>query len=479
MRTKSIILGIIAVFVLTASAQAQRVWTLEQCIDTALANNRNMKLQRLTYDSRNIAYQQSRYAQLPNLNASVGQNFNFGRSLAIDNTYQNSNSQITNFSISSGLNLFSGFRVKNTIDARRAELLAELMRFQTGIAVAGTHGKTTTTSLIALVMSCAELDPTVIIGGNARNIGANARVGAGSYLVAEADESDASFLHLTPEIAVVTNIEEDHLDHYRDIGEIIGTFRNFLDRVPFFGTAVVCGDDSNIRSLIRTYRRRVLKYGLGKNNDLVGVPVSASDDHQTFEVYLQSKSLGLFTLPAPGKHMLLNSLAAIGVGLQLMISPECIKQALASYQGVRRRMELKGSEKGVLIIDDYAHHPTEIKATLETLKNWQNKPIIAVFEPHRFSRTKFFLDDFVDAFEGVDMLVILPVYAASEQEHQGISSDLLVERCRERYGKRVFAATDFENAVQLLKQNVQPNSVVITLGAGNVTKVGDMFLDGI
>lgn len=362
---------------------------------------------------------------------------------------------------------------------RRAELLAELMRFQTGIAVAGTHGKTTTTSLIALVMSCAELDPTVIIGGNARNIGANARVGAGSYLVAEADESDASFLHLTPEIAVVTNIEEDHLDHYRDIGEIIGTFRNFLDRVPFFGTAVVCGDDSNIRSLIRTYRRRVLKYGLGKNNDLVGVPVSASDDHQTFEVYLQSKSLGLFTLPAPGKHMLLNSLAAIGVGLQLMISPECIKQALASYQGVRRRMELKGSEKGVLIIDDYAHHPTEIKATLETLKNWQNKPIIAVFEPHRFSRTKFFLDDFVDAFEGVDMLVILPVYAASEQEHQGISSDLLVERCRERYGKRVFAATDFENAVQLLKQNVQPNSVVITLGAGNVTKVGDMFLDGI
>lgn len=359
---------------------------------------------------------------------------------------------------------------------RRAELLAELMRFQTGIAVAGTHGKTTTTSLIALVMSCAGLDPTVIIGGNARNIGANAKVGAGNYLLAEADESDASFLHLTPEIAVITNIEEDHLDHYRDIGEIIGTFRKFLDRVPFFGTAVVCGDDRNIRSLVRTYRRRVLKYGVGKDNDLVGIPVSASDDHQTFEVCLQSKSLGSFTLPAPGKHMLLNGLAAIGVGLQLVISPECIKQALESYQGVRRRMELKGVKDGVLIIDDYAHHPTEIKATLETLKNWQQKPIIAVFEPHRFSRTKFFLDDFADAFEGVETLVILPVYAASELEHQGISSDLPVERCRTRYGDRVLFAKDFENAVQLLRRNVKPDSVIITLGAGNVTKIGEMFL---
>jgi UDP-N-acetylmuramate--alanine ligase len=359
---------------------------------------------------------------------------------------------------------------------RRAELLAELMRLQTGIAVAGTHGKTTTTSLVALVLSHAGLDPTVIIGGNAKNIGANARVGTGRYLVAEADESDASFLHLTPEIAVVTNIEEDHLDHYRDIGEIISTFREFLERVPFFGAAVVCGDDPNIRSLVRTYRRRVLKYGMQRGNDLTGVPVSVSGDHQAFEVFLRDISLGIFNLPAPGEHMIMNSLAAIGVGLQLDISPELIQQALEKYQGVKRRMEMKGLEKEIVVIDDYAHHPTEIKTTLQTLKNWRNKPIIAVFEPHRYSRTKFFLDDFVDAFEGVDKLVILPVYAASEDEYQGISSGLLFERCRARYGASVFSAVDFQEAVRILKDIVSPGCTVVTLGAGNVTKLGDMFL---
>jgi len=359
---------------------------------------------------------------------------------------------------------------------RRAELLAELMRLQSGIAIAGTHGKTTTTSLVALVLQHAGLSPTVVIGGNAKNIGANALVGDGRHLVAEADESDASFLHLTPEIAVVTNIEEDHLDHYRDIGQIITTFREFLERVPFFGAAIVCGDDPNIRSIIRTYRRRILKYGFEEHNDLTAQMKSLTGGLQTFEVFLQKNSIGLFSLPVPGKHMILNSLAAIGVGIQLDVSPECMIEALGLYEGVRRRMEIKGEIDGFLVIDDYAHHPTEIKSTLNAIRSWRNQPIVAVFEPHRFSRTKFFLDEFVDSFEGVDQILILPVYAASESESQGITSALLIEKCQERYGQKVRAPADFSEVIRLLRTTAAPGSLILTLGAGNVTRVGEMFL---
>ncbi|MBN1878714.1 UDP-N-acetylmuramate--L-alanine ligase [bacterium] len=359
---------------------------------------------------------------------------------------------------------------------RRAELLAELMRLQSGIAVAGTHGKTTTTSLVALVLSCAGLSPTVVIGGNAKNIGANARVGDGRHLVAEADESDASFLYLTPEIAVVTNIEEDHLDHYRDIGQIISTFRDFLERVPFFGAAVVCGDDRNIRSIIRTYRRRLLRYGLAADNDLIAALHPPHDGSQPFSVSLHGKDLGIFTLPVPGVHMVLNSLAAIGVAIHLDIPVPVIKDALASYQGVRRRMEIKGETHGIIVIDDYAHHPTEIRASLSALRSWKSNPITVVFEPHRYSRTKFFLDEFAAALEGVEHILILPVYAASEEEYEGITADLLIERCRSRYGDAVHAPADFNEAVRFLADETVPGSIVVTLGAGNVTQVGELLL---
>lgn len=359
---------------------------------------------------------------------------------------------------------------------RRAELLAELMRLQSGIAIAGTHGKTTTTSLVALILQHAGLSPTVVIGGNAKNIGANARIGEGRHLVAEADESDASFLYLTPEIAVVTNIEEDHLDHYRDIGQIISTFRDFLERVPFFGAAVVCGDDLNIRSIIRTYRRRVLRYGLNPDNDLIADPMPVKDGNQPFKVRLQDKALGIFSIPVPGKHMILNSLAAIGVGLQLDIPFPVMRDALATYQGVRRRMEIKGEIDDILVIDDYAHHPTEIRATLTALKAWKNRPMIVIFEPHRYSRTKFFLDDFSDAFEGVERLMILPVYAASEDEHCGITSEMLVDRCRARYGDSVEAPANFQEVLRTLCAIARPGDLVVTLGAGNVTHLGDLLL---
>jgi UDP-N-acetylmuramate--alanine ligase len=359
---------------------------------------------------------------------------------------------------------------------RRAELLAELMRFKSGIAIAGTHGKTTTTSLVALVLKHAGLNPTVVIGGNAKNIGANAWVGDGRYLVAEADESDASFLYLTPEIAIVTNIEEDHLDHYRDVGEIITTFRDFLERVPFFGAAIVCGDDPNIRSILRTYRRRVLKYGLSDTNDLTAKPCSTTNGHQNFDVFLQQKSIGRFSIPVPADHMILNSLAAIGAGLQLDIPSPIIKESLEMYEGVRRRMEVKGSKHGILVIDDYAHHPTAIQKTLDALRKWHHKPIVVVFEPHRFTRTKYFLSDFVRAVGDLKTLIILPVYAASESENMGITSEILIERCKQKYGSSVLSARTQEDAVKLLKDSASDGDLVVTLGAGNVTRVGEMFL---
>ncbi|MCD4652782.1 UDP-N-acetylmuramate--L-alanine ligase [bacterium] len=359
---------------------------------------------------------------------------------------------------------------------RRAELLAELMRLKSGIAIAGTHGKTTTTSLVALILNYAELEPTVVIGGNAINIGTNALVGKGRHLVAEADESDASFLYLTPEIAVVTNIEEEHLDHYRDLGQIMSTFREFLERVPFFGAAIVCGDDRNIQSIIRTYQRRILKYGMNTTNDLYANMLLPTSDCQHFEVFFKGASIGIFSLPVPGKHMVLNTLAAIGVGLELKIPPEIMIEGLLQYKGVRRRMDIRGEKSGILVIDDYAHHPTEISTTLDAVKSWQNRHVTAVFQPHRFSRTKFFLDDFVDSFAKADRVIILPVYAASEDEYEGIPADLLVEKAQQRYGDKIISAMNIDHAVDLLIKHVKSGDIVLTLGAGTVSSVGDLYI---
>jgi len=362
---------------------------------------------------------------------------------------------------------------------RRAELLAELMRLKSGVAIAGTHGKTTTTSLVSLILSYAGLEPTVVIGGNAKNIGTNARVGKGRHLVAEADESDSSFLYLTPEIAVVTNIEEEHLDHYRDLGQIISTFREFLERVPFFGAAIVCGDDPNVRSVIRTYRRRVITYGLCDDNDLHCKIMAPKNGNQCFEVFFNKQSIGMFQLPTPGKHMILNTLAAIGVGLVLDVDPSVMASALLEYKGVRRRMDIKGEVNDILVIDDYAHHPTEILATLTTIKEWKDRYLTVVFQPHRFSRTKFFLDEFVSALALADRVLILPVYAASEDEFDGIPSELLIEKCIDSYGDKIVPVNSLDQVVEYLVENQIPNSIVLTMGAGSVSSVGEMLLDKI
>ncbi len=359
---------------------------------------------------------------------------------------------------------------------RRAELLAELMRLKYGIAIAGTHGKTTTTSMIALILEKAGLDPTVVVGGNANNIGTNARIGHGIYFVAEADESDESFLLLAPSVAVVTNVEEEHLDHYSDLGHIILTFSRFLSKVPFFGCAVVCGDDLNIQFMLRNYTRQNILYGFQSTNDLVARNILCSGCEQSFDVDFRGRSLGRFQLRIPGQHMILNSLAAIGVGIQLEIDIEMIRQALNQYSGVKRRLEIKGVTNDVIVIDDYAHHATEIKATLSAIRSAWNRRVIAVFQPHRYTRTKFFMDDFAKVLSTVDYLILLPVYAASEKPISGVSSESLAEQCAQYSDCPVTCCQTFDQTIDVLVATLHPGDLLVTLGAGNVFQIGEKYL---
>jgi UDP-N-acetylmuramate--alanine ligase len=364
-------------------------------------------------------------------------------------------------------------------EIRRAELLAELMRLQYGIAIAGTHGKTTTTSILAVILEAADLDPTVLIGGNANNIGTNARIGKGNYFLAEADESDASFLLLTPAIAVVTNIEEEHMDYYESVEKILETFSLFLKKVPFFGAAVVCGDDLMVASLTENYSRRLITYGLNSGNDVRAVQICAKSGWQQFRVFNLDVDLGEFSIQSPGRHMISNALAAISVALEIGVAPDIIRNALKKYKGVKRRMERKGCVNGILVIDDYAHHPTEIAATLSAVKENWTCPIHVVFQPHRFTRTEYFFDRFADVLTGVDSVLLLPIYAASEPPIPGIDSSALAARCRSAGPQSILVQKSIEQAVQTLKKCVKSGDIVLTLGAGDVFKVGEKFLKAV
>ncbi len=359
---------------------------------------------------------------------------------------------------------------------RRAELLAEMMRLKDGIAVAGAHGKTTTTTMIALILKRAGLDPTVVVGGNANNIGTNAQIGTGRFFVAEADESDESFLLLSPILAVVTNIEEEHLDHYRDLNHICDTFSRFLARVPFFGAAVVCGEDPNIASLLRTYQRRTIRYGFSHESDLWADSIRHFEGGQTFQVHEHTCDLGEFTIHYPGRHMILNALASIGIARELGIEVEAMQQALHEFAGVKRRMEFRGLVHGAVLIDDYAHHPTEIAATIEAARQNWNRPLRVVFQPHRFSRTAFLWNDFVKVLATIEHLILLPIYPASEPPREGITSEKLAEDIARVSGRLPECYPSIENAAENLYKAIQPDEVIMTMGAGNVFRIGDLIL---
>jgi UDP-N-acetylmuramate--alanine ligase len=352
------------------------------------------------------------------------------------------------------------------------------MRLKYSIAVAGAHGKTSTTSLVASVLAAGGLDPTVVIGGKLKSIGVNAFLGQGDYIVAEADESDGSFLKYSPAIAVVTNIDREHLDFYKDMEEIKSAFLTFLDRIPFYGLAVLCLDNEAVQDVIPRIRKRFITYGINPQADLQARDVDCSGLTSRFSVIFHGDALGEIRLQLPGEHNVYNALASIAVGLELGIAFDRIKEALETAQGVQRRLEIKGQARGVTVIDDYGHHPTEIKTTLTALEQgWPGGRKWVVFQPHRYSRTQALFEEFARSFYQSDTLLVLPVYAASEKPIAGVDSRKLCASIEAHGHKDVRFVEDMNAAVDLLAAELQPDDVLLTLGAGNVYQVGEQYLE--
>jgi UDP-N-acetylmuramate--alanine ligase len=359
----------------------------------------------------------------------------------------------------------------------RAEMLAELMRLKYSVAVAGAHGKTSTTSIISSILEKGGLDPTVVIGGKLKSIGSNALLGHGDFIVAEADESDGSFLKMSPTIAVVTNIDREHLDFYKDLDEIKNAFLSFIDRVPFYGLAVLCLDNEPIQRLIPEIRKRFTTYGMSTQADFQAKNVEFEGLKSNFSIRHNGKPLGDITLNLPGIHNVYNSMAGIAVGVELDIDFEVIKNALETVEGVQRRLEIKGEINRITVVDDYGHHPTEIKVTLQAAKeSWPDRRKVVVFQPHRYTRTRALFDDFTRSFYQSDVLVVLPVYAAGEKKIEGVESDLMCEKIRAHGHKLVIYKKSINGAVSHLKNVLKPDDILLTLGAGDVWKVGEEIL---
>ena len=360
----------------------------------------------------------------------------------------------------------------------RAEMLAELMRLKYSIAIAGAHGKTSTTSIVASVLAKGGLDPTVVIGGKLKSIGSNAVLGQGDYIVAEADESDGSFLKFSPTIAVVTNIDREHLDFYADLDEIKSVFLDFLDRIPFYGLAVLCLDNEPIQDLIPKIKKRYTTYGMNSQADFQIRDVEFEAQKSRFNVYHDGNPLGRIHLNLPGLHNVYNATASIAVALELDIVFDDIKSALESVEGVQRRLEIKGEINGITVIDDYGHHPTEIKTNLQALEeNWPDRRKVVVFQPHRYTRIRALYDDFTRAFYQSDMLVVLPIYSAGEKKIEGVNSRKLCEGINAHGHKEVHYVSDFKQAVACLEDILTPGDILLTLGAGDVWKVGMEILN--
>ncbi len=360
----------------------------------------------------------------------------------------------------------------------RAEMLAELMRLKYSIAVAGAHGKTSTTSMLAGILEKGGLDPTLVIGGKLRQINTNAVLGQGDFIVAEADESDGSFLKYSPSIAVVTNIDLEHLDFYRDLEHIKSVFLDFIDRVPFYGLAVLCLDNENIQDIIPFIKKRFVTYGFSAQADIRAFGIECSSSGSRFGVSCRGERAGEVSLNLPGEHNIHNALAGIAVGMELEIPFERIRAALESLEGVQRRLEIKGVKAGIKVIDDYGHHPTEIGVTLEAVRKcWPGRRLVVVFQPHRYSRTKSLFDEFTRSFYQSDKLLILPVYPAGEAVIEGVDHLSLAEGVRYHGHKDVSCSDGLEEAVTYLKENTAEGDIVLTLGAGNVWKAGEKFLE--
>ncbi len=355
----------------------------------------------------------------------------------------------------------------------RAEMLAELMRMKIGIAIAGTHGKTTTTSLISTVLAAGGLDPTVVIGGRLNSIGSNARLGQGEFLVAEADESDGSFLKLMPTIAVVTNIDPEHLDFYKGIEEIKETFLSFLEKIPFFGLAVLCLDHPNIQSLLPKLKKRFATYGLTTQADFQAREVAFEGLSTSFDVFHHRQEIGRLSLRMPGVHNVYNALATLATAFELNIPFRVVQETLRDFSGIQRRFQIKGEKKGVLIVDDYGHHPVEIMATLKAARTGWAKRIIAVFQPHRYTRTQTLFKDFLTAFYDADVLILTDIYPAGEDRIEGVESKALFEGLREYGHKDVTYFAEKGEIVDHLLRILSPGDLVITLGAGDIWQVSE------
>jgi UDP-N-acetylmuramate--alanine ligase len=397
---------------------------------------------------------------------------------------------------------------------QRAEMLAELMRLKYGIAIAGMHGKTTTTSMVAAVLAAGGLDPTVVVGGRVDAMGSNARLGKSQYLVAEADESDRSFLKLSPILSVVTNIDREHMDCYRNMRDVKKTFLEFMDRVPFYGVVVACNDDPLLRRLLPEVQRRTVTYGTKRGSDFLiklteagaqnphfsqnrremGHPNSHSSQQaremgqpdarplSRFHVSYgkageRKKDLGEFTLHVPGLHNILNATAAIAVGIGLDVEVAAIGAALDGFRGVDRRFQLRGQAAGISVIDDYGHHPTEIKATLAAAKTCGFGKVHVVFQPHRYTRTRDLMEDFTNAFSDADSLFVLDIYAASEKPIEGITGEVLAKAIREKSGCSVQYVDSFGDAADMAAAAAQSGDMILTLGAGSVSQLGPMILE--
>ena len=366
---------------------------------------------------------------------------------------------------------------------QRAEMLAELMRLKYGIAIAGMHGKTTTTSMVAAVLAAGGLDPTVVVGGRVDALGSNARLGKSQYLVAEADESDRSFLKLSPILSVVTNIDREHMDCYRNMRDVKRAFVDFMDRVPFYGMVVACNDDSLLRGVLRNIQRRVITYGTRRGSDFLikpgtsVIPQGSDRPINSFRVSYRGKDLEQFQLHVPGMHNVLNATAAIAVGIGLDVSVEQIRTALDTFRGVDRRFQLRGKAGGVSVIDDYGHHPTEIRATLAAAKQCEFGKVHVIFQPHRYTRTRDLMNEFITAFKDADSLIVLDIYAASEQPIDGINGENLARNIHDNGNNHTSYASSFADAVSTIAAQAQEGDMVLTLGAGSVSQLGTMIVE--
>ena len=365
----------------------------------------------------------------------------------------------------------------------RAEMLAELMRLRFGIAIAGAHGKTSTTSMIALMLERAGLDPTAVIGGRLSVFGSNARLGRSHYMVAEADESDRSFLKLSPSLAVITNVDREHMETYGSFDNLLQAFQDFAEKVPFYGAAVLCADDPHLRAMADRIGRRVITYGITTDRaDFVGTDVKlASGGSRCVVQHRPGRSgkgtLGAFTLQVPGRHNLLNALAAVAVGIELGLPFERIASALREFRGAERRFEFKGEKKGVTVVDDYGHHPTEIAAVLEAARTLGATRVVVAFQPHRYTRTQQLMQEFADVLGGADVVVLTDIYSAGEDPIEGVTVEALAQHTRSRAGGRVQVVHELEDVAVHVARLARSGDLVITLGAGSIGTVGPRILE--